>query len=218
MVRSGHYGNQPPASVTIPTHIATDPLLAESAAPVFSEYENFVVRKRALSRREIITLIRAIRDTPCITGYTAREWRESGPVFVAEKRSGEVMGACLHDDFAGDFSEIAVLFVFERHRRNGAGRALFDASCTHLFQRRRNALIVFREDAISRMVQQAGFVVFPTLSDLWGQYEVFTRLLNVQYQRHWLANPYRRFEITRKRKVFGAQASFRYGLNLYGTG
>jgi GNAT superfamily N-acetyltransferase len=177
--------------------------------------EPVIVTKRRPTSREVAALIGAIRSSPNITGYTAAEWTGPGPVFVAEDAAGEFLGACLHDDFTTDFTEIAVIFVFEQHRGKGVGRALFDASCIDLQQRRRNALLIFRDEAIDRMARGAAFAVFPCLSALDGPYRGYASPLKTGYKLHWLANPYRLLEIARKRIVFGTQPGFRYGLKLF---
>ena len=48
---------------------------------------NFQITQRALTSYEIDLVIKAIKETPNITGYTKKEWQSFGKVFVAEINS-----------------------------------------------------------------------------------------------------------------------------------
>ncbi|MBV8381138.1 MAG: hypothetical protein JOZ63_00945, partial [Planctomycetaceae bacterium] len=49
--------------------------------------------KRRPTHQEATALVRAIRATPNITGYTTAEWTGAGPVFVAEDGAEVSMAA-----------------------------------------------------------------------------------------------------------------------------
>lgn len=177
--------------------------------------EPVIVTKRCPTREETTALMKAIRATPNITGFTIAEWTGAGPAFLAKDSAGKILGVCLHDDLAPGFTEIAVILVFGALRGKGIGRTLFDASCAEPLRRRRNALLIFRDEAVDRMARGAGFAVFPGLSTIDGPHRWHTSLLKTGYKLHWLANPYRLWEIARKRILFGAQPGFRYGLKRF---
>lgn len=172
----------------------------------------FEVIKRPLTSQEAEILVQEVRKTPNITGYTVKEWLQCQHVFVAVGPDGQMLGACMNDDFAREWTEIAVLIVLEPFRQRGIGRGFIEASLRNLQQRRRNVLIISREPNVLRMMKEFRFDLYPSLLRVDGPYKKHKFTLGVYYPLRAMMSFYRWYEVRRKKSVFGNQASFTYGL------
>ncbi len=175
---------------------------------------SFNIRKRPLTQQEARVIVRAIKRTSNITGYTVREWTNSKHLFVAENPKGEILGACLTLDFSKEWTEIAVLFVLKEHRRNGIGQALFLTSYIDTLKRKKNVLIMSKNKTVVSMMREVGLDIFSTLKNLPTPYRKHQLTLGLLYNIVWIANLYRIKEIIRKAIVYASKEPFVYGLKL----
>jgi len=174
----------------------------------------FDIRKKLLTKEEAKLLVREIKKTPNISGYSIWEWIDCQNVFIAVDHEGQILGASLNDDFGADWTEIAVLFVLEKHRENGICRALYNISCEDIINRKRNVLIMSREPIVSEMIRKSNLDVLPTLNNLPESYRQHQLKLTLYYKFRYFMNLYRNFEILRKRLTYGKNTSLIYGLKL----
>ncbi|MGD2086574.1 MAG: GNAT family N-acetyltransferase [Candidatus Aminicenantes bacterium] len=179
-----------------------------------SDNLEFSIVKRPLKKEESRLLVEKIKYTPNISGYTAREWRRCKHVFVAENSRGGLLGACMNDDFARKWTEIAVLFVLEEYRGKGIGNAFLRLSLKDLSRRHRNILMISRNPLVTQMMKKAGFEIFPRMANLPGLDKKTQFILTWYYQTRWLMNGYRIYEILRKKIKFKPNAPVAYGFKL----
>ena len=170
--------------------------------------------KRKLNGKEAKLLVTAIKNSPDISGYTVREWVNCSNVFVAEDREGKTLGACMNDDFAKGWTEIAVLFVFEQHRERGIGRAFLNLSLEDARKRNKNVMMLSRNDIVTRMMLESGLKIISNRAELPGYLKKHKLTLTLYYDTRWLMNFYRIFEIIRKKVAFGVRQPFIYGFKM----
>ncbi|NEP87835.1 MAG: GNAT family N-acetyltransferase [Okeania sp. SIO2C2] len=98
------------------------------------------VFKRKVSKLEAERLVKAIKSTPNIMGYSLKKWLEVEDVMVAEDEKGNLLGACLNYDIHQDWHKIGALFVFKEFRGQGIGKSLFYQSVEDAVQRGKTSI------------------------------------------------------------------------------
>ena len=81
----------------------------------------FKISKRTVTKAEAELLVRQIKLTPNIMGYSLTEWMSAEYIIVAEDDNGNMVGVCLNYDFHPNWNKIAALFVIEEYRGTGLG-------------------------------------------------------------------------------------------------
>jgi len=173
----------------------------------------FVLRRRSPTVAEAKKLVMAIRDTPKISAYPVSAWMKGGAL-LAELEDGTVAGACLQDDFFGRWTEIAVLFVFEEFRGWGIGAALLAEARALLHARRRHVMIMSNNPLVTGMLPKHRFQILPSRAEFPDNLRPHRAALTWIYDLRWWMSAYRIREIIRKRRVFGRQPPYTYGLAL----
>lgn len=170
----------------------------------------FQIVNRKINESEANLLIREIKQTPNIMGYSLREWMTSEYVMVAEDENGEIAGACLNYDFHKNWHKIAALFVLKEFRGLGLGKSLFYNSYNNAVERGKNVYTISANPVVIKMMEDLGFLTFENLHSFPDKYEWKFRLHTMQ----WVLNLYRIKEICRKRKVYGVEKNFLYGIKI----
>ncbi|WP_157514419.1 GNAT family N-acetyltransferase [Nocardia concava] len=171
------------------------------------------VQRRPLTISEATTIMAEIRRSAEITGYSLAEWTGKRDTFALVRPcTGELVGAILVHHMWFRWSEIAVVFVLEKHRDSGRGRKLLQAALRTLNTSPRKKIIFFSRGPMSNLVADCGFQIFPTEKDFgrgnWKN-RVFIRCL---YKIQWLANVYRLRERRRKRRELESRFDFSVGV------
>lgn len=174
----------------------------------------FLVVKKKISKKDAKKLIKAIKKTNKISAYSLSEWINCNNVFAAYDSKGELLGACLNDDFSKDWTEIAALIVFQKYRGMGIGRKLFDASFYDSVNRGRDIMIMSNNPSTIHMMKKVDFEIYKSLEKLPEKYIRHRFTLNFWYELRWNLNFYRIFERIRKKIVFGKKPKMIYGLRL----
>lgn len=172
------------------------------------------VLKQRLSPEEASILVKAIQKTPHISGYSQQKWLRSEHVIVAKDERGNIMGACLEDDFGASWTEIAVIFVLPEHRGKGIGRQFFEMACADILERGRNIIIMSSEVGIRKVIEESDLDTFDSLEDLDEAYHPHYFTLTTYYTIRYHLSMYRNWERLRKRRVFEKKAPYLYGLKL----
>jgi len=175
---------------------------------------NYKIIKRKLNENEIALMVAEIKKTPHISAYSKLEWKNCQNLFVAQNDEGEMLGACLNDDFQKSWTEIAALFVLENYRGVGIGKELFKMSLIDIIARKRNVLAMSNNPFVVKMMKEYRLETFDSLENLPDPYRQHSFILNSFYEIRWFLNWYRITEIIRKKFVFGAKAKFTYGLKI----
>lgn len=171
--------------------------------------------KRHLDEEEAKLLVNEIKYTPYISGYSDQEWLSCPHVFVAENSQGELVGACLNDDFYPDWSEIAALFVLRKHRNKGIGKDLFEASYQDGYRRNKNIFVISSNPLIVKMLKKYNFVISNDVNGLYNNpYNKYYFILNYFYKIRWFMNLYRIQEFYRKRIFYPVKIKSIYGLKI----
>lgn len=163
----------------------------------------YQTKKRKLNQLEINQLVAEIRKTPFIVSYSQKEWQCLGKVFVLAI-DNNFAGACATLDLGDNWFEIAAIYVLEKFRRCGGGKALFETAFRALKKAKRNIYIVSRNPVMIRMMRQYRMKI---LTSFWQ--------LPWPVKRHSLKlifNFRRIFEFIRKSFRFGFNASWIYGI------
>jgi len=105
------------------------------------EPKDFNITKRSLLDTEIDFIVKEIKKTPNIIGYTRREWRNFKDVWVAEA-DGDLVGVCVNNSLLSGWGETSILYVVERFRNNGIGKALYKEAFADLRRRKRHIYYV----------------------------------------------------------------------------
>lgn len=162
---------------------------------------SIAIRKRILSAQEAALLYRTIKEVPNISGYTFGEWRNLGPIWIAEDGK-ELVGVCVNVRLPGNWEEIATLYVFPKYHGRGIGRKLFDRAFREAKRERRHIYIVSRNPKVIHMMRKKRMrFVFPLLLPLPLQWR------NLVIALH----PYRVYEYIRKLLHFGHKTRLVFG-------
>jgi len=153
--------------------------------------------KRRVTKSEAELLIREIKKTPNIVGYSLAEWMAAEHIIVAENEEGKMLGVCLNYDFHEHWYKIAALFIFEGFRGQGIGKLLFYQSYKDAMERHKNVYTISANPIVLKMMKDLNFIFFESLLDL--------PKIVIQYQATfwwhsliWSLNFYRIKEIIRK--------------------
>ncbi|MFC4608491.1 GNAT family N-acetyltransferase [Streptomyces maoxianensis] len=184
------------------------PLRADDLAQ--GALDEFELQRRPLTRSEAAEIMRHIKDSPDITGYSAAEWTGRRDTFaLVSPKTGKLAGALLVHHLVGRWSEIAVVFLFEEYRGGGLGRQLLQGALRTLKSADRKLLLFFCSPGMGRLSAEAGF-------DILADEAEFTRgslrrklFLSVLYKAQWLCSAYRLREIRRKRREFACSFEFK---------
>lgn len=154
-----------------------------------------------------------IRSSRTITGYSFAEWTRQRETYVmSDTSSGELLAVALAHRFLGGWTELAVLYVLEKHRGRGYGKTMLRIVIEHLSNRpERRILMFFCQQPTPMLAEQMGFKVFADEREFArGSLArgVFIRFL---YKVQWLINGYRRAEVRRKTIELGLQFKFMVG-------
>ncbi|MFB8027802.1 MULTISPECIES: hypothetical protein [unclassified Streptomyces] len=168
------------------------------------------MHRRPLTRPEAAEVMREIRQSPHITGYSAGEWTGRRDTFaLVDTGTGRLAGALLVHHLAGRWSEIAVVFLFDEYRGRGLGQRMLRGALCALEPGGRDLLLFFCSSGMGRIAGESGFDV------LAGEAE-FTRgslrrrlFLSVLYKAQWLCSAYRLREIRRKKREFRCSFAFK---------
>jgi len=174
----------------------------------------YSIIKRKLKDTEIKILVQEIKNTPNISAYSKLEWQNCENLFVAENADGQMIGACLNDDFFSKWTEIAALFVLEEYRNLGIGKKLFIKSLEDSIDRRRNILVMSGNPFVVKMMKEQGLTIFNSLKKLPRPFNKYAVVLNYFYEIRWFLNWYRIVEIIRKKLIFRSKSKYTYGLML----
>lgn len=168
------------------------------------------VERRHLTPTEAGLVIDEIRDSPTITGYDFDEWTRTREVVVAtDSATGELLAVALAHHLVGGWTELAVLYVLERHRGRGIGPALLEETVRRLRASRRRILMFFCDEHMRHLALRAGFVVHADEADFARGSLLRLLFIRSIYKPQWLASPYRRRELRRKRDELSCSFSFR---------
>ncbi|MBE9007409.1 GNAT family N-acetyltransferase [Fortiea sp. LEGE XX443] len=174
----------------------------------------FRISKRKVTKPEARLLVRQIKLTPNIMGYSLTEWMTAEHIMVAEDENGSFVGACLSYDFHEDWNKIAALFVLKEFRGMGLGRSLFDKSCEDALKRRKNLYTISANKIVIKMMQDLDFVTFDSLAHLPKSANNKYKFVFYSHHLKWIANFYRLQEIARKTILYKSQKKFVYGVKL----
>lgn len=178
--------------------------------PYQSSLQFHKIIKRKITENEAKFLIKKIRLTPKIIGYSLKEWLAED-MMVAEDEAGNLVGACLSYDFHKDWTKIAALFVFEDYRSKGIGKSLFYASVKDAMERSKNVYIISANPVVIKMMKDLDFSIFRSLLNFPKPYKEY-ELAFCFHHIKWMMNSYRIQELIRKRINYPDQKSFIYGL------
>ncbi|NEO03845.1 MAG: GNAT family N-acetyltransferase [Moorea sp. SIO3I7] len=169
------------------------------------------VLKRKVSKSEAELLVKAIKSTPNIIGYSLKEWLEAEHVIVSENEKGNLLGACLNYDINRDWYKIGALFVFKEFRGQGIGKSLFYKSVEDAVQRGKNVYTISSNPIVIKIIEDSEFEKvskFFDLTKVWKE----DRLFFFKHTVVWIMNLYRIKEIFRKTIVFNSNAPFVFGV------
>jgi predicted GNAT family acetyltransferase len=171
--------------------------------------------KRKIKRSEAKLLIKHIRFTPNIIGYSLKEWLNAEHIIVAEDENEQLLGACLNYDISEKWTKIAALYVFEEFRNQGIGKALFYESFNDAMKRQKNVYTISSNPIVIKSMTQLEFTTFKNLLDFPKDYQAHQSMIYA-HTFQWLLNPYRIQEIIRKKIVYKLNDPFFYGLKSLG--
>jgi predicted GNAT family acetyltransferase len=167
--------------------------------------------KRKVNESEAKLLVRYIKSTPNIIGYTFDEWLNNEHTFIAEDERGQLLGACLNYDINAKWTKIAALYVMADFRGRGIGKALFYESFNDATNRDKNVYTISCNPIVLNIMSELEFTTFTNLIEFPRAYT--DDLLSFYiHTLEWLSNAYRIKEIVRKQLVCRPQQPFVYGL------
>jgi GNAT superfamily N-acetyltransferase len=167
--------------------------------------------KRKVNESEARLLVRHIKSTPNIVGYTFDEWLNNEHTFIAEDELGQLLGACLNYDINPKWTKIAALYVLEEFRSKGIGKALFYESVNDATNRGKNVYTISCNSIVLNIMSELEFTTFTNLIEFPSAY-IDDRLGFYIHTLEWLSSAYRIKEIIRKQFVCRPQQPFVYGL------
>jgi GNAT superfamily N-acetyltransferase len=167
--------------------------------------------KRKVNESEAKLLVRYIKSTPNIVGYTFDEWLNNKHTFIAEDDRGQLLGACLNYDINPKWTKIAALYVLEEFRSSGIGKALFYESFNDAINRAKNVYTISCNPIVLNIMSELEFTTFANLIEFPSAYMEDRNGLYI-HTLEWLSSAYRIQEIIRKQFVCRSQQPFLYGL------
>jgi GNAT superfamily N-acetyltransferase len=177
------------------------------------ENERLEVQRRPLTSDEADQVMAEVRLSGAITGYSDAEWRGKRDVFVLVGcETNELVATVLVHHMWGGWSEIAVVFVLERHRGRGYGTTLLQAVMRTLRSDGRKKLIFFLDDKMAHLAEVSGFDLFDSVDSYLCRWPRDKLFFKVAYKIQWLTNIYRLRELQRKRRQLGSTYEFKFGV------
>lgn len=172
------------------------------------------VQRRPLSADEARVFMAEIRNSPCITGYSFREWTARRDVFITvdctSQRAAAVM---LVHRLPRGVSELAVVFVLEEFRGRGLATQLVRFGLRTMHRDGRTKIIFYSDDQMHAVVTAAGFSTYASLAEYcanrWSRRLYYAAI----YKPIWLLNTYRIREIVRKRREMDSDFEFMIGVS-----
>ncbi|MEE6258676.1 GNAT family N-acetyltransferase [Plantactinospora sonchi] len=167
------------------------------------------VQRRPLTSDEAALMTTEIGRAPNITGYSRREWTGGRDTFVlVGLDGGEVIGATLVHQLAGNWSEIAVVYVREEFRGQGFGKFMLQAVLRTLKVDGRRKILFFSDAVMEKLVRDCGFRIFTEEDEFVGGRAGRWLFLKVVYKVQWLWSVYRIRELRRKTRELGSEFKF----------
>jgi GNAT superfamily N-acetyltransferase len=169
------------------------------------------IYKRKITQSEAELLIKQIKLTPNIIGYSLTEWMAAEHIIVAENEAGKILGVCLNYDFNQHWHKIAALFVFEEFRGQGIGKLLFYESYQDGVRRHKNIYTISANPIVIKMMKDLNFVLF---NNLFSEIKINnkSKLTLIWHSVLWLMKLYRLQEIIRKSIAYKNRTKFVYGI------
>ncbi|MEA5618049.1 GNAT family N-acetyltransferase [Cronbergia sp. UHCC 0137] len=177
----------------------------------------FRISNRKITKSEAELVVRKIKLTPNIMGYSLIEWIRADHIIVAEDENGNIAGVCLNYDFHQDWNKIAALFVFEEFRGMGLGKLLFYKSCEDALKRGKNVYTISANEIVINMMKDLDFSISDSLTNLPKVTNIKYKLAFYSHHIVWIMNFYRLQEIIRKIIVYKYQKKFIYGIKLFNS-
>jgi GNAT superfamily N-acetyltransferase len=171
----------------------------------------FKISKRKVTKAEAELLVRQIKLTPNIMGYSLTEWMSAEYISVAEDENGKMLGVCLNYDFHANWHKIAALFVMEEYRGMGLGKMLFYESYQDAIIRGKKIYTMSINEIVIKMMQDLDFLTFNSLLQM-PRITNGDKLIFYSHSLVWLMNFYRIKEIIRKTIVYNHHKTFVYGI------
>ncbi|WP_406462036.1 hypothetical protein OHB07_10810 [Streptomyces sp. NBC_00111] len=172
--------------------------------------DGFLLQHRPLTRPEAAGIMREIRKSPDITGYSEGEWTGRRDTFaLMDTGTGRLAGALLVHHLAGRWSEMAVVFLFEEYRGRGLGPRMLQGAIRALEPADRDLLLFFCSSGMGRIAGESGFDVLAGEAEFTRGSLRRTLFLSVLYKAQWLCNAYRLREIRRKKREFQCSFAFK---------
>lgn len=163
------------------------------------------ILKRRLTDDEVVILMKLIRETPNITGYSYREWQTFKNLFVAES-ADILVGVCVTEPLYGKWEDVALLYVLDAYRRHGIGSELFRYAFRDLKSKKKNIYVTSRNPVVIALMKEYGMKEVRHILML----PILINLHNIIF----CCSVYRLTEFIRKRHVYGAQPPFVYAYKL----
>lgn len=174
----------------------------------------FQIIKRKLTEAEARLVVKEIKSTPYIVGYSFQEWMTAENILVAEDEASNLLGVCLNYDFDKDWYKIAALFVLEEYRGRGIGKALFYKSVRDGLERQKNVYTITANLMVIKMMKDLDFCLFKSLFALPDNYKNHQLYFYLHHLR-WIMNLYRIREIIRKKIIYQSSESFVSGILIF---
>ncbi|MBW4632632.1 MAG: GNAT family N-acetyltransferase [Iphinoe sp. HA4291-MV1] len=173
----------------------------------------FKIVKRLLKEEEAKLVIKEIKLTPNIIGYSFREWMAAKNIMVAEDEDGKIAGVCLNYDFDQYWTKIAALFVLEKFRGKGLGKLMFLASFKDAIEREKNVYTISANPIVIKIMEELEFDTFKNILNFPKPYKKY-KFVFYLHTIKWLMNCYRINEIIRKKLAYNFKEPFVYGLKI----
>jgi len=170
----------------------------------------FQIVNRKINYSEANFIIKNIKQTPNIMGYSSKEWIASEHIMIAEDENQNIVGVCLNYDFHEDWCKIAALFVLKDYRGLGLGKSLFYQSYNNAIERGKNIYTISANPIVLKMMKELDFLTVEKLNHVPNKYKNIFYLHTIK----WIINLFRIKEILRKKLIFGDSKDFLYGLKI----
>lgn len=169
------------------------------------------ILKRKIAQSEAELLIKEIKRTPNIIGYSLKNWLEAEHIMVAEDEKGNLIGACLNYDFHKNWNKIAALIVLDEFKGRGIGKTLFYESFKDARKRKKNVYTISANPIVIKMMKDLGFVRVKSFFEL-NRVCQKNKFLFYWHTLQWVVNLYRLQEIIRKTIVHKSEKTFVFGV------
>lgn len=168
--------------------------------------QTFKIVRRRLDDKEIAFLIKEIKQTPNITGFTVSEWDSFDGIFIAEI-DNKLAGIIALKNTAGNWVSIEAFYVLSKYRNFGIGNKLFDAALKAAMKKKRNLYVITYNEAVVSIMRKNNLQVF----DAFFKLPFFVMLANITHA----LNCYRVYEFIRKKIAFPADRKLTFGIKFF---